>query len=85
MKRNHFILIYVEHLNINVKNYIILQNQISNQSSTFANVWQKVLLENHKTMQKSPKCATMSLNGSRIEPMCSQEVIHAFKLLGLHD
>lgn len=30
----------------NVKNYIILQNQISNQSSTFANVWQKVLLEN---------------------------------------
>jgi len=30
----------------NVKNYIALQNQISNQSSLFANVWQKVLLEN---------------------------------------
>lgn len=30
----------------NVKNYIALQNQLSNQSSIFANVWQKVLLEN---------------------------------------
>jgi conjugal transfer pilus assembly protein TraF len=30
----------------NVKNYIALQNRLSNQSSLFANVWQKVLLEN---------------------------------------
>jgi len=30
----------------NVKNYISLQNRLSNQSSLFANVWQKVLLEN---------------------------------------
>lgn len=30
----------------NVKNYIALQNKISNQSSNFANIWQKVLLEN---------------------------------------
>jgi len=30
----------------NVKNYIALQNAISNQSTIFANVWQKVLLGN---------------------------------------
>lgn len=30
----------------NVKNYIVLQNQMSDQSSVFANVWQKVLLDN---------------------------------------
>ncbi len=30
----------------NIKNYIALQNRISNQSSMFANIWQKVLLEN---------------------------------------
>lgn len=30
----------------NIKNYIVLQNKISNQSSAFANIWQKVLLEN---------------------------------------
>ena len=30
----------------NVKNYIVLQNQLSNQSSLFADVWQRVLLDN---------------------------------------
>ena len=30
----------------NVKNYIAMQNQVSNQSSKFADVWQKALLEN---------------------------------------
>jgi conjugal transfer pilus assembly protein TraF len=30
----------------NVKNYIALQNQLSNQSSQFASVWKKVLVEN---------------------------------------
>ena len=30
----------------NVKNYIALQNRLSNQASLFAGVWQKVLLEN---------------------------------------
>ena len=30
----------------NIKNYIFLQNKISNQATLFANVWQKILLEN---------------------------------------
>jgi len=30
----------------NIKAYLILQNKISNQSTNFANVWQKALLEN---------------------------------------
>jgi len=30
----------------NVRDYITLQNRLSNQASLFANVWQKVLLEN---------------------------------------
>jgi conjugal transfer pilus assembly protein TraF len=30
----------------NVKNYIALQNQLSDKASAFANTWQKVLLEN---------------------------------------
>lgn len=30
----------------NVKNYILLQNRLSNQSSLFADVWQRVLLDN---------------------------------------
>jgi conjugal transfer pilus assembly protein TraF len=31
---------------VNVKNYIELQNRVSNQASIFANIWQKVLYKN---------------------------------------